>query len=247
MNTSNKSTHSHTTDSHGSGAHEHGHAHGEHATSLSQELTCHLPYATFSVAFSFVVLSIVHFLSLGFSANARLIQGGYHVLFHAFHYLHLVFATAGTFVAFSRFSSNWIRGAVISLVSPAIFCTLSDIALPAIAMQILGVSMHLHICFFSWTDTMNVIPFMIVGLITGAAIAKHYSASLNFVSLSSHFVHILISSLAATFYTVSSGFSEWNESMGLLFFMLVIAVVIPCTISDVIVPMYFSRQKSKAK
>lgn len=217
------------------------HSHSEHAVSLSQELTCHLPYATFSVAFSFVILSLAHFMSLGFSADAA--RGGYHVMFHAFHYLHLIFATAGTFVAFSRFSNNWLRCIIVSLISPAIFCTLSDIALPAIAMQVLGVSMHMHICFFSWADTMNVLPFMFVGLVTGFAIAKHYSASLNFVSLSSHFVHILISSLAATFYTVSFGFNEWNEYMGMLFLMLVISVVVPCTISDVVVPMYFSRHK----
>ena len=190
-------------------------------------------------------MSILHFFSLGFSISQHNVRGGYHLLFHAFHYLHLIFAISGTFVAFSRFSSNIWRGVLVSLFFPAIFCTLSDIALPAIAGKMLGVNMGVHICFFSIPDLMNVIPFMFVGLVTGYAISKHHSSDLGFISLASHFVHILISSLAATFYTVSYGFDEWNTLMGLLFLLLVIAVVIPCTVSDVVVPLYFSRHKSK--
>lgn len=217
------------------------HAHDRHEYSLSEELTCHLPYATFSVAFALIVLSLVHFFSLGFMVDSKTTQEGYHVLFHAFHYLHLIFATAGTFVAFSRFSKNITQAVVVSILSPALFCTLSDIALPALAMQTLGISMHMHICFFSIPDLMNVIPFMLMGLVTGYAIARHYESALHMVSLSSHFVHILISSLAATFYTVSFGFDQWNSLMGIVFLLLVVSVVIPCTISDVVVPLYFSR------
>lgn len=222
----------------------HEHSHQEHEVVLSQELACHLPYATFSVAISFIFLSVIHFFSLGFSIPQYMVRGGYHILFHAFHYLHLIFAIAGTFVAFSRFSHKMARGIIVSLISPAIFCTLSDVALPSIAGQILGVNMGMHICFFSWHDLLNVIPFMFVGLVTGFAISRHHSSTLGFISLASHFIHILISSLAATFYTVSFGFDDWNSVMGLLFILLMISVVIPCTISDVIVPLYFSRNRS---
>lgn len=228
--------------------HHHGsekHSHEQHAYSLGQELTCHLPYATFSVAFAIIVLSLVNFVTVGFSVDERAIKAGYHILFHAFHYMHILFATVGTFVAFSRFSHNRLHAVIVSILSPALFCTLSDIALPALAMQLLGISMHVHICFFSLPDFMNVMPFMLVGLVTGYAIARHYSAALKMVSLQSHFVHILISSLAATFYTVSYGFHEWNSLMGLIFLLLVVAVVLPCTISDVVVPMYFSSARKK--
>jgi hypothetical protein len=33
--------------------------------------------------------------------------------------------------------------------------------------------------------------------------------------------------------------------MGLLFLFLVIAVVVPCTLSDVVVPWYFARMKNE--
>lgn len=221
--------------------HDHSHDHAHHGHhSLSKELLHHLPYAIFSLAIGFVVLSILYFIGLSSPQGAGLSRG-YHILFHSFHYLHIVFATTGTFITFIRFSNRVFAGIILSLISPAIFCTLSDVALPALAGKVLGVSMHVHVCFFSLPDLMNVIPFMIVGVLNGLVLRRHSESSLSFFSVSSHFVHILISSLAALFYMVSYGFTAWPSMMGLLLFFLAIAVVIPCTISDVVVPMYFAR------
>ena len=64
-------------------------------------------------------------------------------------------------------------------------------------------------------------------------------------SLGSHFIHILISSLAALFYMVSHGFDNWYPSMGILFLFLVVAIVIPCTFSDVVVPMYWAGRNNE--
>ncbi len=207
------------------------------------ELLAHLPFAAFSVACGFVVLSILYFIGLTIH-EPLVMRKGYHVMFHSFHYLHIVYAVMGTMVAFSRFSPKLLKGIAVSLISPAIFCTLSDVILPAIAGRLLGVGMHVHICFLSWHDLMNVIPLMLIGLVTGLAMRHSHASSLGLFSLKSHFVHILISSLASLFYVVSHGFDEWHGFMGLLFFLLVIAVVVPCTVSDIVVPLYFARDKS---
>lgn len=221
------------------------HTHQSHAHSLREELLCHLPYATFSVAIGFVILSVIHFFGISANSNPKALAGAYRLLFHSFHYLHIVFAVTGTVVTFFRFSQNFLVGVLVSLISPAIFCTISDVALPSIAGNILGIYTPMHVCFFEWHDCMNVFPFMIVGLITGLALRKHHEVSLGFFSLASHFIHILISSLASLFYVVSWGFNKWPSVMGLLFVFLIIAVVIPCTISDIIVPSYFARFKKK--
>jgi len=218
------------------------HLHAEHEESLREELICHLPYAAFSVALSFIMLALLSFFSMGLGAYGDGLREGYHVLFHAFHYVHLVFAIVGTVISFMRFSNNIVRCAVISLISPAIFCTLSDVALPALAGNILGLEVPLHICFFSLPDLANILPFMLVGLITGLAIVSHeHEGVLRVLSLRSHFVHICISSLAASCYVMSYGFEEWHVVMGMLFLFLVVAVVVPCTISDLVVPWYFAR------
>jgi hypothetical protein len=218
------------------------HTHKSHEASLYDELACHFPFAAFSVAFGFIILSFLYFIGLGFGPHVSICRG-YHILFHSFHYLHIVYAVMGTMVTFSRFSNNIIRGTILSIVSPAFFCTLSDVILPALAGRILGVPMGVHICFFSIPDLLNVIPLMIVGLVTGIVIRSHKESSLGLFSLGSHFVHILISSLASLLYMVSYGFDTWYSSMGLLYLLLVIAVVVPCTVSDVVVPIYFARLK----
>jgi hypothetical protein len=215
------------------------HSHKEHEASILKEISCHLPWATFSIAFGFILLSILHFVGLGISRSSA--TQGYHILFHAFHYLHIVYAVVGTLITFSRFSSAVMRGIVISIISPSFFCTLSDVALPTLAGNLLGVKMDMHICFIS--ELHNIVPLLIMGLITGLALRAHHESALSFFSLGSHFVHILISSMASLFYMVSYGFSNWYQSMGLLFFFLVIAVVIPCTLSDVVVPWYFARNR----
>jgi ABC-type dipeptide/oligopeptide/nickel transport system permease subunit len=215
------------------------HSHQSHESSILSEIGCHLPWATFSIAFGFILLSILHFIGLNLSRS--LASHGYHILFHSFHYLHIVYAVVGTMVTFSRFSSALGRGIILSIVSPTFFCTLSDVALPTLAGNLLGVKMDMHICFSS--ELHNIVPLLLMGLITGLVLRVHHESSLSFFSLGSHFVHILISSLASLFYMVSYGFDQWHESMGLLFFFLVIAVVVPCTLSDVVVPWYFARRK----
>lgn len=219
------------------------HTHDAHAHSLWEELVCHLPYATFSVALSMLMLTFFYFISCCGTLQESLIRNGYHVLFHAFHYVHIVCAIVGTYISCARYSDDRLRCFLVAAISPALFCTISDALLPALAGAILGLSVDVHICFFSLPDLLNLLPFMIVGLITGYSIAYHSKDELMRYSLQSHFVHIFISSLASSFYITSYVLDGWVSVMGMLFFFLVLAVVVPCTFSDVVVPMYTARWK----
>ena len=215
------------------------HSHRSHEASLFKELSCHFPWATLSIGLGFVLLSILHFIGLGIGQTAS--AAGYHILFHVFHYLHIVFAVVGTMVTFARFSSDFWRGLIISTVFPSFFCILSDIALPTLAGNILGVRMKMHVCFVS--EAHNIVPLLIIGVCTGILLRSHHESMLMFFSLGSHFFHICIGSLASLFYMVSFGFTDWYESMGLLFLFLIAAVLVPCTLSDLIVPWYFAKKK----
>ena len=42
-------------------------------------------------------------------------------------------------------------------------------------------------------------------------------------------------------YLISNGMHDWMPYMGILFAFLVVAVVVPCTLSDVVVPVYAAR------
>ena len=217
------------------------HSHQSHEALLSKELACHFPWAVFSIGLGFILLSILNFIGLGVVQSSH--AYGYHVLFHVFHYLHIVFAVVGTMVTFARFSSDFWSGLVVATIFPSFFCTLSDIALPTLAGNILGVQMKMHVCFVS--EFHNIVPLLLIGIFTGLFLRAHHESMLAFFSLGSHFFHILISSLASLFYMVSYGFESWYDSMGLLFLFLIIAVVVPCTLSDLIVPWYFAKKKNE--
>ena len=191
-----------------------------------------------------IILSLLDYSSTAQSIGQiarREACSGYHMLFHSFHFLHILFAATGTIITFSRFSHSFWQALVVGTISPIFFCMLSDVLFPYLAGRLLGVDMELHICFHR--ELQNVIPFLGVGIFNGLVLRLHHSSMLRVFSLGSHFIHILISSLAALFYMVSHGFTNWYDSMGILFLFLVIAIVIPCTFSDVVVPMYWAGQK----
>lgn len=221
---------------------EHDHSHGSHSSSLTSELICHLPYAIFSVALSLVILSFVAFLSIGTTAP-ELIYRGARMLFHSFHFMHIIFAATGTLITFFRYSKNMVKGLIVGTFSASFFCALSDSILPYLGGRLLGIPMKFHLCF--WYDLSNVLPFLIVGLINGVVMSRHHSSRQSFYSVSSHFIHIFISSLASSFYLVSHGLNDWHKHIGFIFIFLIIAVVVPCTLSDVVVPMTFARRNKK--
>ncbi len=229
--------HSHKHDhSHG---HDHNHDLLEH--SVIDELICHLPYAIYSVAFSLIALSIYSVFSM--SLDPAIVKKGCKALFHSFHFMHIVFAATGTIITFCRFSKNYWRALIVGIISPTFFCILSDAVLPYIGGTILGVHMHFHACFL--TEPGRVIPFLIVGIINGFVMSRHHESKQGGYSLSSHATHIFISSLASTFYLMAHGFTNWYTAIGNVFVLLIIAVVVPCTLADVVVPMTIARLGKK--
>lgn len=113
----------------------------------------------------------------------------------------------------------------------------------------MGLDLPLHICF--WHELDNIIPFLIIGFITGMVLSsKKYlgekttcGSSIDY-GIWSHSAHIFISSLASSFYFVANGFTNWSDYIGMVFLVLIGSVLIPCTLSDVIVPSIYARFSS---
>lgn len=228
-------------------AHHHGphetHTYHGHSHSFMEEITHHLPYAIFSVAFGLAILSFLVYSSFMAGATDYVVCRGSNVLFHSFHFMHIVFAATGTLITFFRFSTNILKGFIVGCLSSAFFCTLSDVIFPYIGGTLMGVHMHFHLCFA--TELHNILPFLCVGLLNGFLMSRQHASKQVMFSLFSHFVHILISSFASIFYLISQGCTNWYTNIGIVFLFLVIGVVVPCTLSDVVVPMAFARNQKK--
>lgn len=211
---------------------------GTDLSSVFHELVCHFPYAVLSLAFGLILLSILTanvYTQLSYASTI------FYQLFHSCHFMHIVFAAAGTTVTFFRHSRRWVTGLITSIVTPAIFCVLSDVIMPYIGGRLLGAHMRLHICFLH--EYTNIPIFLLVGILTGFVLAMHVDRAHadSYVTRWLHFGHILLSSMASLFYLVSHGFYQWSSCMGPVYLMLIIAVVIPCTISDIVVPVIIAK------
>ncbi len=206
------------------------------------ELLHHFPYAIMSLALGFIVLSFLHVCAFH-GLEMRDAAKSARILFHSFHFLHIMFAVSGSLVMFSRFSANLTKGIIVSVTSSLIFCTLSDIVVPYLSGLLLGVNMRFHVCLFS--ELQNVIPFLLIGLANGLVVGRHGKHVKGLYVLGSHFSHILISALASLSYLISEGLYKWYPQMGMLFFYQVIGVLVPCTLADVVVPLLFARNKKK--
>jgi hypothetical protein len=157
-----------------------------------------------------------------------------------------LFAATGTVLTFRRFSDNMALGITVGLLVPAIFCTVSDAFLPCLGGKLVGLDMHFHWCFLSHLDT--VLPFLGAGVVNGWIMSSHHPKNLHLLySLGFHFFHIFISSMASILYLVSFGFADWGYHMGFVFLFLIFAVLVPCTLSDIVVPMIFARLKKASK
>jgi uncharacterized membrane protein len=213
--------------------------HDHHDLTVMSELLCHWPYAIFSVATGLALLSILTALTIENSVDPKLAQKGAKILFHSFHFMHLVFASAGTLITFFKFSSDVVRGLLVGIFSPLFFCILSDAILPYLGGKALGVPMHFHLCFL--TELHNILPFLLVGILSGFATRFIKADTRALHSLGSHAAHIFVSSMASIFYLVSHGFLDWYTKIGFVFMFLIFAVVVPCTLSDLVVPMMVAR------
>lgn len=214
---------------------------GRHA--ILNELICHFPYAVFSVAFSLIILMFFDFVGLGLSVKSM--SRVWFNMFHGFHFIHITFAAVGSLVTYLKMtkSKHIVKGLIFCGISATAFCMLSDIIFPYFGAVLLGANVKLHICFFH--EFNNIFPFLIVGLLVGLALSYHSEHTQGMFGLSSHFSHIFISSLASSFYMVSSGVNNLVGQIGYIFLVLILAVVIPCTLSDIAFPMFLAKLGKK--
>lgn len=220
---------------------------------FSHELVHHLPYGTLSVSLALMLLSLITVLfGLGSISSHHVhdhadhacgMISGMDILFHSFHFAHILFAASGTMVTFYRYSKNLVAGIIVGVVSSVVFCTLADILLPYAAGRLLGVEMDLHICFKS--ELSNIVPFLAVGVINGIIIPRGKEGHTEDHSVSLHFIHTFISAMASIFYAIGHGLENFHEHLGMFFVLMLVAVVIPCTLSDVVVPIIWARTVNK--
>jgi hypothetical protein len=154
-------------------------------------------------------------------------------VFHLFHPLHICLSAIATTSLFWRYERHVARALVIGVLGTVIPCGLSDYIFPYLGGRLLGQAMELHICLLDHPQVF--VPFLALGVLGGFLAEERLAGSHMF----SHGAHVFVSSAASLFYFVSFGFTSWMTDVRFIFpafLCIVIAVWVPCCISDILVP-----------
>lgn len=205
-------------------------------TLIKEELLCHVPYGILAVALSMVIVTVLMFM--GDQTPLFFKKTG--ALFHSLHFTHILFASSSVVLAFRKYSQNILGAIILGIAIPAVFCTLSDILMPYWGGQIFGLNVKFHLCFQSHLS--SIVPFLVAGIINGLMLSNTQNQEQVVKhAIMSHFAHGFISAMASFLYLISNGLGSFKHSMGIIFVLLLLAVVIPCIISDILVPLWCAR------
>ena len=199
---------------------------------LVAEFAHHLPYT--------IVGSLIAMAGVWWFGTQHLNNGDAETLliqaresFHLFHPLHICLSAIATTSLFWRYERHLVRAVTVGAFGTIIPCGLSDYFFPYLGGRLLGQHMQLHVCIVSHPQLF--FPFLILGILGGFWAEERLTGS----HLFSHGAHVFISSAASLLYLVAFGFTGWMTDVRLVFpafLTIVLAVWIPCCISDIVVP-----------
>lgn len=216
------------------------------APAVLVELREHLPFSVSAVTIGLIVAGSI--CVLGFGDQAAVAAGESHaghehgpgpalLFFHLFHPAHMFFSATATTAMFCRYERAIFKAIFIGLIGAIGVCGISDIAMPQVSLSILGVRAPWHICVIEHPSL--VLPFAAMGVFVGIGATGGVIRS----TLISHSLHVTASTMASIFYMVGPlGIVAWIGDIGKVFIFVVLAVMVPCCISDIVFPLLMSAK-----
>ena len=221
-------------------------------SALLHELREHTPFSVSAVAIGLIVAGTICVLGsqthgvdgvVSESARAGHDHAGHdcqptfaQLFFHLFHPAHMLFSAAATTAMFVRYERKIAKAILVGLVGAIGVCGVSDIVVPHLSLMILGTKAPWHICVLEHPGL--VLPFAGVGVVIGITSAIGVSKS----TLISHSLHVLVSTMASIFYMVRPlGLVAWIDDLGKMLMFVIVAVMVPCCVSDIVFPMLMTH------
>jgi hypothetical protein len=168
-------------------------------------------------------------------------DSGFRPLFHLFHPLHMFFSAAATTAMFWRYDKKLVKALLVGMIGAVGVCGISDIAMPHASLLLLGKHLPWHVCVLEHPGM--VLPFAAVGVVVGLLAAVGVARSTIF----SHSIHVSVSTMASIFYMIQGyGRLAWIDDLGWIFCFIILAVMVPCCLSDIVFPLAMSRTARKA-
>jgi hypothetical protein len=196
---------------------------------IGQELLHHIPYTVIGAITGIIAAVIITQFHIRSDVSEA--------LFYTFHPLHILLSAIVTTSLFRRHKKSpfWVTIPVCYL-GPILVGTLSDAILPYAEGNAISINIAFELPFIETTR----MPFIGVPewvLVNGAAFIGIVIGYSKLNTKLPHLWHILLSTWASLLYFTSFGTAEWLSLLPVLFFLLIIAVWIPCVFSDIVFPL----------
>ncbi len=163
--------------------------------------------------------------------------------FYTLHPLHVVLSAVATTAMYRKYSNGNIWAAILIGYFGSIgIATLSDAIIPYLGGTLLGVEIGFHLPFIE-TEKIPFIGIETWKLVNSAALAGIIIGYLKPTTKLPHSGHVLLSTWASLFYFTAFGIAHWLPLLPFIFLFLFLAVWLPCCISDIVVPLLFTRGK----
>lgn len=193
------------------------------AKQIFYELRSHAPFTALATAVA--VLSMVfifYFLQKTTSKET----------FHLFHFLHVAASAMVTAGIFYKYRPRLSLAILVGILGAIVVGSLSDIVFPYLGWMLLNLEIHLHLPLFE--ETFLVFLFALIGSLTGVLIKN---------TKPSHLIHVFLSVFASLFYLLTFASVFVFSYFVAAFFIVFVAVIIPCCLSDIVFPFLFIRSK----
>ena len=196
--------------------------------SILKELKHHAPFTISGAILGVLVLLLCRKLPSNYSYN----------LFYTFHPMHVflsAFVTASMYKLHRKSNKkNLINLFIVSYIGSIGIATISDSIFPYFGETFLKMPhAHIHLGFIEKWWLIN--PLAILGITLA-----YFKPSTKFP----HGGHVLLSTWASLFHILMAGGREFGIFTYLIiFFILFIAVWIPCCLSDIVFPLLFVKAR----
>lgn len=197
---------------------------------IHEELVAHLPFTLIGVAAGVFCVVAVMRTGDGFSGFGE-------EQFHWAHLLHIFFSAAAGAAIFRSYRDSVFKAVPISAVSAILLCTLSDILVPYAGLKFSGYDAHLHLCVLD--HPFRTVAAALIGTAAGL-IGVRFFAHCN---RAFHLLHLLISTAASTLYLLNMVSQPDLRFAAVTAVTLFVALVLPCLMGDVLVPLLFVRMR----
>jgi len=198
------------------------------------QLVHHLPFSVFGVMIALLAMGLMTFLAILLHSEHTLPKAS-RELFHVFHGGHVLISAVASTAMFWKHDQKLIKAVLVGFIGSIVICSLSDILFPFIGGIVFGSHMHFHICAIE--EPGLVYPFAVIGILAGLAAPRSFERTTEY----SHSMHVFVSSVASILYLVSFGMTYWIDAIGAVLIITVIAVMIPCCLSDIVFPLACSH------